>query len=62
MYTKFIQIVAMCRTGLNELKEEGIKYQSYIQEQNILTLACALRSISDVVEDITIDNALKTHY
>lgn len=62
VYARFEQMVELYRKNLNELKDEGISYQSYIQEQNVLVLACALREVSDCLEDRRIDTALKTHY
>ena len=62
VYARFEQMVELYRKYLNELKDEGISYQSYIQEQNVLVLACALREVSDCLEDRRIDTALKTHY
>ena len=35
---------------------------TYIQEQYVLGLACALREVEDCMKDVAIDNILKREY
>ena len=61
-YAKFTHMVEEYRKALGELKEEGIPYQTYIQEQYVLGLACALRDVEECMRDVSIDNILKREY
>ena len=62
VYTKFSHMVETYRKTLREIKDEGLLYQTYIQEQYLLGLACALREVEDCMRDVTIDNILKREY